>query len=233
MPSPGAIVRDIHRLRRSVRDLTTRIDHGPKQLQAQHNKVLRQEEILKKAQDELKHLKVKTHDRELSLKITNDQKTKYERQLNDIMSKKEYDALKHELATTREQFARLEDEILAGMMEIEERQAKLPELEKGLAQTRADAAQFERDYQARMADLAGQRDRAAKELAQVEATLPDDIKPQYDRLIGSKAEDAMSAVEGKTCLACYTEITTQNHHDLLQGVLILCKSCGRILYLAE
>jgi uncharacterized protein len=233
MPSPGAIVRDIHRLRRSVKDLTIRIDQGPKQLKAQHNKVARQEEILKKAQDELKHLKVKTHDRELSLKITTDQKTKYERQLNDIMSKKEYDALKHELATTREQFMRLEDEILAGMMEIEERQAKLPELEKALAQARADAAQVERDYQARMADLAGQRDRVMQELTQVEATLPEDFKPQYDRLIHSKAEDAMTAVTGKTCVACYTEITTQNYNDLVQGFFILCKSCGRMLYLAE
>src|SRR5262245_49470373 len=172
MPGPGAIVRDIHRLRRNIKDLTTRIDQGPKQLQAQRNKVARQEEILKKAQDELKHLKVKTHDRELSLKITTDQKAKYERQLNDIMSKKEYDALKHELATTREQFSRLEDEILASMMETEERQAKLPELEKALAQARADAAQFERDYQARMADLARQRDEVLRELSQVEATLP-------------------------------------------------------------
>src|SRR5262249_915824 len=147
---PGAILRDIHRLRRNIKDLSTRIEQGPRQLQTQHARVARQEEILRKAQEAIKQLKVKIHDRELSLKISTDQIKKYERQLNDIMSKKEYDALKHELATAREQGSRLEDEILAGMMDLEEQQARLPELEKTLAQTREEAAQFERDYQARM-----------------------------------------------------------------------------------
>src|SRR5207253_3106875 len=113
---------------------------------------------------------------------------------------------------------------LTAMMEIEERQAKLPEMERALAQAREEAALFERDYQARMNDLAAQRDRLRNELKDVEATLPEDLKPAYDRLIGVKAEDAMSGVHGKTCAACYTEITTQNYHELVQGYFILCKS---------
>jgi len=233
MPGPGAILRDIHRLRRNIKDLTTRIDQGPRQLQTQHARVAHQEENLKKAQDQIKQLKVKIHDRELSLKITTDQKAKYERQLNDIMSKKEYDALRHELATTRTHEGKLEDEILAGLADIEERQAKIPELDKTLAHTKAQTAEFERAHDARMADLNRQRDDVLKQLGDVEATLPDDIKPQYDRLIGFKGEDAISAVEGKTCVACYTEITSQNFHDLMQGKFLLCKSCGRILYLPE
>src|SRR5947208_3475117 len=72
-----------------------------------------------------------------------------------------------------------------------------------------------------------------KQLAELEATLADDIKPAYDRLIASKGEDAMSAVENKTCIACYTGITAQNYNDLVQGRFLLCKSCGRILYLPE
>ena len=55
----------------------------------------------------------------------------------------------------------------------------------------------------------------------------------YDRLIASKGEDAMSPVENKNCIACYTGITAQNYHDLVQGKFLLCKSCGRILYLPE
>lgn len=233
MPGPGAILREIHRLRRAARDLNDRIEAGPRQLKAQHAAVARAEENLKKAQDELKHLKVKSHQQEVSLKAATDQTKKYEKQLNDIMSKKEYDALKHELATTRAAEAKLEDEILALLTAIEEHSAKVPELEKILTQTRAQAAEFEQQHETRMADLRRQRGEVLKQLADVEATLPEDIKPQYDRLIGFKGEDAMSAVQGKTCVACYTEITTQNEHDLRQGQFILCKSCGRILYLPE
>src|SRR5215831_8293978 len=100
MPAPGATLREIHRLRRAAKDLSTRIESGPRQVKAQRAAVARHEENLKKAQDELKHLKVHTHEKEVSLKSATEQIKKYEKQLNDIMSKKEYDALKHELATT-------------------------------------------------------------------------------------------------------------------------------------
>ena len=55
----------------------------------------------------------------------------------------------------------------------------------------------------------------------------------YDRLVAVKGDRAMSLVQDRTCTACYTEITAQNQNDLLQERLVLCKNCGRILYLAE
>src|SRR2546428_97975 len=103
MPRARPPLPEIHRLRRHVQELLSRIEAGPRQLKMQHAAIARHEENLKKAQEELKLLKVHTHDKELSLKITSDQIKKYEKQLNDIMSKKEYDALKHEMATSREQ----------------------------------------------------------------------------------------------------------------------------------
>ena len=58
-------------------------------------------------------------------------------------------------------------------------------------------------------------------------------KPLYDRLVNAKGEDAMSEVLNKVCVACYTEITAQSYNDLIGGKFLLCKSCGRILYLPE
>ena len=43
----------------------------------------------------------------------------------------------------------------------------------------------------------------------------------------------MSGVQGRTCTACYTEITAQNYNDLLQGNFVICQSCGRMLYLLD
>ena len=64
----GSVLREIHRLRRNAKDLKSRIDQGPRQQQTQKDKVARQEEILRTAQDELKHLKVENHQKEVSLK---------------------------------------------------------------------------------------------------------------------------------------------------------------------
>lgn len=233
MSAPGAALREIHRLRKHAKELRLRIEQGPKQLQGQKDKVARQEQILKQAQDEVKQSKVAAHEKEGSLKIVDEKIKKYEKQLNDIMSKKEYDALRHELAHARDQVSKLEDEILTKLTEIEERAARVPEVEKNLQEAKIQAAQVAKDYETRMGDMARQQEEALGKLAEIEATLPEDIRAQYDRLTKLKGEDALSAVEGHTCVACYTEITPQNINDLARGLFVLCKSCGRMLYLPE
>lgn len=233
MTGPGAVLREIHRLRKNAKDLQAKIELGPRQLKTQQDKVARQEQLLKEAQDRLKHLKVQAHEKEVSLKSTDQTVKKYEGQLSGIMSKKEYDALRLEIQHARDQAGKLEDEILETLTQSEEQAAKIPDLEKSLSEVKAQAAKFNAEYEARMADYRGQREEALRKLAEVEATLPEDIRPQYERLIAHKGEDAMSPVEGRTCVACYTEITAQQHQDLLRGLWVLCKSCGRILYLPE
>src|SRR5207245_42398 len=134
MPGPGATLREIHRLRRNVKDLDSRIEAGPRQLKMQHAAIARHEENLKTAQEELKK--------------------------------------------------------------------KIPEREKALAQAKAQAAQFEHDHDSRMADLAQQRQQVLTQLAEIEATLPAEIRSTYDRLISFKGEDAMAAARDGNCVAC-------------------------------
>jgi predicted nucleic acid-binding Zn-ribbon protein len=233
MTAPGAILREIHRLRKNAKDLQAKIELGPRQLKAQQDKVTRHEQLLKEAQDRLKHLKVHTHEKEVSLKSTDQTVKKYEGQLSGIMSKKEYDALRTEIQHARDQAGKLEDEILEVLTQTEEQAAKIPELEKALKEAKAQADTFTQEYEARMADYTRQRAAALQELAQIEASLPEDIRPLYERLIKLKGEDAISAVESRICVACYTEITAQQQQDLLRGMWVLCKNCGRIVYLAE
>jgi predicted nucleic acid-binding Zn-ribbon protein len=200
-------------------------------LQAQKNRVARQEEALKAAQDGLKRLKVTTHEKEVSLKGVHGQIAKYEKQLNEAAGKKEYDALKLEVANARKESQRLEDEILAGMEEIELKSAELPTLEKALKQAREEAAQFERDSEARLAGLREQLAAVQQQVAAAEAELPAEIKPLYQRLINARGADGLTVVQNRTCVACYTGITPQNYNELLMEQFVMCKSCGRILYL--
>ncbi len=233
MPGPAAIMREIHRLRRHARELHGEIDRGPKLLKAQEGKVVRQEEILREAQESLKHLKVAIHDKEVSLRGKNQEITKHERQLNEATSKKEYDALKAEIASERRLCQKLEDDILSDMALSEERAAQLPELEKAVQRARDEVTQFDTANQARVADLQKELSRVSQSLQEIEATLPADILPTYQRLITARGEDALSPVQNRTCTACYTEITAQNYNELIQAHFVICKNCGRILYLPE
>jgi predicted nucleic acid-binding Zn-ribbon protein len=233
MAGIGDTLREIHRLRRHARDLQQEIDRGPYQLKAHRAKAARVEEAFRAAQDELKKLKVATHENEVTLKSTHGQIAKYERQLDDVTDKKQYDALKHEIATARQKAQTLEEAILEGMSEAEERTAKLPEQEKGLQRAKDELAAFERDQAARLARLADQLKAALGELKEAEGRLPEQWRPQYQRLVNAYGADALAAVQGQSCAHCHTQITTQQLHEIQTGEFVACRSCGRALYMPE
>jgi predicted nucleic acid-binding Zn-ribbon protein len=233
MPGPAVVFREIHRLRRHASDLQEQIDRLPRQSKAQQAKVARQEEALKEAQETIRKLKVSIHDKEVSLKATHAQIAKRRKQFDTVASKKEMDALQAEIAADVAATRRLEDEILTAMTESEEKAAQLPELEKALAQAKKDAAEFEKTATARQEDLTGQLNEALERLRQAEAGVPEKVVPQYQRIVGARGPDALAALQGRTCSACHSEVTAQNYNELLQELFVVCKSCGRVLYLPE
>jgi uncharacterized protein len=230
MAGPAAILREIHRLRNHAQNLQSRIDLAPKQLKAQQNLVANREEELKQGHDGVKKFKVGIHEREVSIKAENQLIAKYQKQLNDISSKKEYDALKHEIAGVEVKIKALEEEMLGAMMELDEKTAKLPALEEAVKKAKAEFAAFERDYQTRLDTWSKERGGVDKLVADEEAKLPPEALAQYIRLVKAMGADALAAVEGKTCTACYTEMTTQYHHNVMLQQFVLCRNCGRVLY---
>lgn len=233
MAGPALIFKELHRLRRHAKELQAEIERGPRMLKAQQTKLAHRQETIKQAQDHIKHLKVMALEKEGEFKAKLQQVAKYEKQINTVATKKEMDALQAEIATARTAHRRLEDEIFAAMTATEEKSAELPALEKGVQQAKQELAQFERDFQSRQTSLNEQLCQAQQSITEVETTLGADVKTHYDRQIASRGEDALSSVTGRTCTACYTEITQQSHHELVIQQMVVCKSCGRMLYLAD
>jgi predicted nucleic acid-binding Zn-ribbon protein len=232
MAGPAVFFREIHRLRRQARDIQDQIDRIPRQLRAQQTRITGQETALREAQEHVRHLKVTAHEKEVELKSRQTQITKFQRQLNESESKKEYDALQAEIATAKSDCQQLEDEILNAMIETDERTAELPALEKALQQAREEAARFEREAGSRRTDLTGQVTALRTELRGVEANIPAGlVRDTYNRIAAAKDADALAVVRDRTCTACHTEITTQSYHELKRNQFFCCKSCARILYL--
>src|SRR5262245_41076103 len=210
-----ALLRQLHRMHRHVHDLREQLQRLPFTLKAQKARLARQEEAYREAQDALKHLKVATHEKEVTLKTKNQQIAKYEKQREELTSKKEFDALQLEINAARQACQKLEYEILASMMEADEKTAALPAIEKASRQAREEFARFEETAKEREADLKSQLAAAEKELKEVEKTIPDEIRPQYQRITNGMGADGLSVVIDRTCKACSTGITAQNYNDLL------------------
>ena len=233
MTAPAIVMREIHRLRRFSRDLQDQLDRFPKQVKAQQGKVARQEELFKEGQEAIKKLKVAINEKEVSLKAMHTQIKKHEKQLQEAADKKEYDALKHQIATSQGICQQLEEEILVGMTELEERTGKLPELEKAVKQAKTDYVQWEKTAKDRSVEQAATLKETLAKLKEAETGVPEDVRPQYNRIVKFMGADSLSSVVGRSCASCQTEMTAQNYNDLTLNRFVVCPACGRILYMSE
>lgn len=233
MSGTVALMREIHRLRRYCHELQEQITRLPQQLRVYQGKVVRQENLLREGQEGLKRLKVTAHEKEVELKTTHSRITKHQKQLEESGAKKEYDALQTEIAAERAACQRLEDEILQAMTEADEKTAQIPELEKAVRLAKEEVSGFEERSAQRAADLRAQLTEAQQQLAQAEAQVPEDVRPQYNRIIGAMGPESLAMVKGRHCSACMTAITAQQYNELLSDHFMTCRSCSRILYLPE
>lgn len=233
MAGPALILRELHRLQTHARNLRDEIDRGPRTVKIHEAKVVRQEDLLRESKEAVQKLRVEIREFESSLKTKHGQIEKHQKQLNESTSKKEYDALQAEITYDKKECQKLEEKILQAMEEVETRSARIPDVEKEVQRLNQEKARLIDDVQTRRNQLTNQLAEVHKSLAAAEAQLPIDAKEMYDRQTTARGDDALSRVDNRICAACYTEITAQSSNDLVQGKLVPCKSCGRILYLPE
>ena len=190
----------------------------------------RREAAHKEAHDAVKRLKLKQKDDEVSLKATETRLAKLQVDVNSAGSKKEYDLKLTEIATSTQSKSDLEDAVLNGIGETEERSAALPAADAAWKQAQAEHAEAKRAAIDRLARLKADQVDSAARLAAAEAELPADVAPLYLRLVRQYGPDALAGVHGRTCEQCRTTMTDAARADLDAGKFACCTQCGRGLY---
>src|SRR5687767_2848332 len=115
------LLREIHRLRKLVRDAQAEVERGPRVLKAHQTKLAAQEKALTDAKDALKHRKADVLTGESTLKSLQQSLAKHEKQLDGLTGPKEMEAKQHDIANTRELIAKTEDEILTALSDVDVR----------------------------------------------------------------------------------------------------------------
>lgn len=226
-----AILQEAHRLRKLIRDLQSEIELGPRVMKIQEQKLADEHSAHKLAYDTISKLKLKIREDEVSHKAATQQLAKYENQLNEASSPKEYEAKKSEIRQAQEKVSGLEEQILAQMEELDRLTADLPNVEKRWKDAQAEFEQYKVDARERLDHLTQELKLAQTKLAEEDAQLSGDVKTAYDRLISRYGPDGLAAVNGRTCQHCRTSITEQQKIQIQTGKFVCCPNCGRGLYL--
>ena len=111
-PTITATLRECHRLRKHLRELKTEIDLGPRVQKVQEQTLANAKQARATAYETIQKLKLQIRDEEGNLKQHNTQLSKYEKQLNDAGSPKEYEAKQSEIRQAKERIEGLEMLIL-------------------------------------------------------------------------------------------------------------------------
>jgi predicted nucleic acid-binding Zn-ribbon protein len=226
------LLREIHRLRRLIRNAKDEVERAPRVLKAHQAKLAAQEKVLADAKEDLKKRKAGILTGEAQIKSLNQTLARHERQMNDLTAPRDVEAKQHDITNTKTLIGQTEDELLATMTDVDERVARMPELEAAVAKAKADFAAFEKEAAERVVRMKDAVATASAALTVEEAKIPTSIRPQYDRLVKAHGADALAAVENQSCSHCRVGITAQHLADLVRGTeFFSCRNCGRGLYL--
>jgi len=217
------IDRQIHRNQQELNSIPEIVQELTHQFEAEKSAMNQIETRLKEAQ-----LRQKQKEGELSEKegLTR----KYDSQLTQVKTNKEYSALQQEIASLKADGSLLEDAILTILEEIEHIQGEVREERERLAQVQKASETRKKELESQVDSLKGSLAELNKKRVEIISQAPPEIRELYDRIIEKKGGLALVPVEGDACGACRMEIRPQLLNELkLKEALVICENCSRIL----
>lgn len=233
MTVPAATFRTLHRIHRQLTDLRSRLSRGPKQIAAGEANLGQLEAAVEAAKEDVKKTQLHVNQKELQLKERENHIETTRGKLNTANSNKEYQTLLETIAADEQANSVLSDEILELFDKVESLQQVVTGKEADLEQGKADFGKMRTKIEGERESLENDLARLTNECTELEDTIPGEVKQDYDRIVGTRGEDGLATVEGEYCGHCNQMINPQMLNELLMEKLVLCKSCGAILYLPE
>ena len=227
------IMRTLHRIHTQLSDLRGRIAAGPRQIAAHTAQVDAAEAGRAGAQDDVKKAKVAADQTQLQLKTAEAKIKDLDAKLNACKTNREYQLLTEQIAADKMATKVLEDEILEALERVDTVKKTLPTAETVVEAARKLLGETKARVAAEATQLDGEVQRLRGELETTERDLPADIRDLYDRAVKQKGADGLAPLDGESCGGCFHQITGNMYSELLMGKVVMCRSCGRLVYVPE
>jgi predicted nucleic acid-binding Zn-ribbon protein len=152
----------------------------------------------------------------------------YGGQIRDIHSMQ---TTQHEIEHHAGRQRELEDSLLAAMEDVEVTARKLQELDRDLAEAKAQRHRQVATWQAELQRVEADVVAAQAQRSQRAAPIPPGALDLYARLRQQKAGRAVATVQGNVCGVCRVTIPPTTLSRARPGVaFVQCDNCGRLIY---
>lgn len=223
----------LHRIHRQRSDLMSRIQRGPKQIEARQASV----KAIEAEAIEIQEKKIKTRkaadEKQLQLRGREERVKDLQGKLNSCNSNKEYQTLKEQIAADEQANSVLADEIFELLEKMDQIDTEIEKSNTTLAAAKADLQKTEARINEEREKLENELSRVNDDLGTVEATLSGDFMSEYERMAKARGPDALAAVEEDCCGNCHQMLSPQTMNNLMMSKPTFCSSCASLLYLPE
>ena len=233
MTVTAEVLRKLHRMHKQLSDLNSRYERGPKRIKAGQAAVDALNQELEDAKEVVKRNRMTIDEKDLQLRERENRIVDLKTKLNTASSNREYQSFVEQVAADEQANSVLSDEILELYEKLDELQLSVGTAEEKLAQGKSEFDTVKKGVDDERAGLEADINRIKEELSAVESELPAEFKADYDRIVGSRGEEGLAAMDGECCGNCYQTITPQMHSELLMLRPVPCIACGAIMYLPE
>ncbi len=188
---------------------------------------------------ELEALKHEVHDlkkdvdeKELAMKVLDQQETEKKRRLETVSSSKEYSSLKSEINAINEQQRTHESGLIDAWNTLDATQKKYVSEQVNVQKKIEDLERNAQELDQKIESITLSIDNHEKERARFVEVVPTDLLNDYEHMRGLVINPVVPVVHN-SCSACFYPIPAQDLAILRKGKLLPCKSCYRILYIED
>jgi len=202
----------------------------PKMVAKLKENLIKLEESIATAEKEIEKAELEKHNIEGLVSLAEDKLKKYQSQLYNVTSNKEYDAITHEMEMKKKEIDEGELQILEIDQDNENAQNKMQESieEKELLQKELESKENELANLLETTERKEIKLRHAREKITVRLKTP--ILKRYERIGKAKNGIAVVPITRDACGGCYKTIPPQKIVEIEKlKELIQCEVCGRIL----
>ena len=232
-----------------VQSVEQRLAHVRRRLRARKNAVTAQTERIEELQGEWKALHERSllrrasADRyELDLKDKEAQVAKLRTALNTAKTNKEYAAILTQINTFKADNARVEEDALRIMQEVDAINAQADEIQVRIAGEEGRLEEIRKTSQEEIDKLNGMLENLTAQRVEAARAVPEKTLAVFDRIAESYEGEGMAPVEiqGRkpphtyVCGGCFMALNAEHANALkVRDEIRTCDNCGRILYFAE
>lgn len=213
----------LRKLEQSKGDLPQKIEALSRDIEALHRQVDEKQQALK--------IEIKAKlDAESEVSLLRERLKKYQNQLYQVKTNKEYDAITNEIDGTQNSIDELEYKALVNEDNSDKISDDLQALQAQLEELKKQLQKDNKKLQGTLAKTENQESTLRQDRSQVLLQLSKPVVHTYERIRVARSGMAMAFLKNSSCSACSYRIPAQRGMEIrMMDKMYLCEVCGRIL----